>query len=203
MFSNPIADEQDHARYSPEHDQTIGNHVSKHGTGPLEMSWFDPNADDDDEENSWFVTDGEDGDDDDDLLSLYDESSSTVSTDMEEPNNLTHSGHSAPTDLFVKQDIHQRSYDDGFMAGLPVLPVYSLPPNARHCRICKHGYLTAGSESEHPIALPCHHVVGHLCLKRKFSSDSAKSGLICPICSTCHFKAGWIGERNDTNQSED
>lgn len=188
LFPNPLVDQYELSHPDRGSENEIVNPVdhavnqtSMDEDAHLAASWLNTDIEDDNGD-SWTITRAEDYDDDCDLLSLDDESSSFVSTDIEGPSNLTQSGFSTPTTSFAIRSEASVCIADVFLAGLPVLPVQSLPPAVRHCRVCSYSYLTDGPISEYPVGLPCRHVLGHLCVQKLLSIDGAQPIIACPLC---------------------
>jgi len=198
LFSNPMADQQELSQLDREFD-TEGWKTAD-GSMPgnaadLDKLWLD-------DEDSWLTKSPQDNEDEHDMRCSNEEpSNTTVSPEVQARGYLNWSDPSTPIGL-TEEYTGPMSKANVFLAGLPVLPVEALPPGSKNCGICLQDYLTVGSNMEHPVALPCHHVVGQSCLESWLSPCEAKPRTRCPVCGAHVFENDQPAEEDDMDKNE-
>ncbi|KAK4543298.1 hypothetical protein LTR36_005657 [Oleoguttula mirabilis] len=83
-------------------------------------------------------------------------------------------------------------YVDSLRALLTPVKVQELDLEDRDCSICHVAYdATTSGHCENPVALPCGHVVGEICIFKWYAGGEVRSptGVKCPLCRQCPFSA--------------
>ena len=177
LFSNPMTGQH----------ELMGQHEPVSDDSDLGNSWLNTGAEENHDE-PWLAIDSEVDDEEYVRLSPDREPSNMATSEVETRNDFNWSDPTTPISLIEQYTNDSTSNAGRFLASLPVLPVNALPPDCRACNICQEDYLTAASDNEHPVALPCNHVFGQHCIQKWLSAEEVEPRTTCPLCRFQFFE---------------
>ena len=93
-----------------------------------------------------------------------------------------------------------------FLRGLPRVAIGDVPPESCRCPICQIKYLEEDSDSgytEHPIILPCNHIIGRHCLTRWLKPTPGGNANTCPLCRLELFDPWPAPSESETSEDDE
>ena len=93
-----------------------------------------------------------------------------------------------------------------FLRELPRVAIGDVPPESCRCPICQIKYLEEDSDggyTEHPIILPCNHIIGRHCLTRWLKPTPGGNANTCPLCRLELFDPWPAPSESETSEDEE
>ena len=93
-----------------------------------------------------------------------------------------------------------------FLRELPRIAIENVPPESCRCPICQIKYLEEDSDSgytEHPIILPCNHIIGRHCLTRWLKPTPGGNANTCPLCRLELFDPWPAPSESETSEDDE
>ena len=93
-----------------------------------------------------------------------------------------------------------------FLRELPRVALEDVPSESCKCPICQIKYLEEDPDSgytEHPIMLPCNHMIGRHCLTRWLKPTPGGNANTCPLCRLKLFEPWPAPAESETSEDDD